>query len=217
VPLVWKKKMSKKMVLWVIAALLLLGAAIWAPIVSNVEPARYQIVDLNDNTEIREYPSAIVAETEVSGERNEAISQGFRTIAEYIFGNNTSAQKVAMTAPVTQQRVGELAMAAPVTQQGDGLTWRVRFFMPAGLTIETLPRPNNPNVKLKELSGKRFAVIRFSGVASQESLKLHTEELNRFVRGKHLNALSSPAYAFYNPPWTLPFLRRNEVMVEIAG
>ncbi|MEO8316969.1 MAG: heme-binding protein [Bradyrhizobium sp.] len=209
--------MSKKMVLWVIAALLLLGAAIWGPIVSNVEQARYQIVDLNDNTEIREYPSAIVAETEVSGERNEAISQGFRTIADYIFGNNTSAQKVAMTAPVTQQRVGELAMAAPVTQQGDGLTWRVRFFMPAGLTIETLPRPNNPNVKLKELSGKRFAVIRFSGVASQESLKLHTEELNRFVRGKHLNALSSPAYAFYNPPWTLPFLRRNEVMVEIAG
>ena len=209
--------MSKKMVLWVIAALLLLGAAIWGPIVSNVEQARYQIVDRNDNTEIREYPSAIVAETEVSGDRNEAISQGFRTIADYIFGNNTSAQKVAMTAPVTQQRVGELAMAAPVTQQGDGLTWRVRFFMPAGLTIETLPRPNNPNVKLKELSGKRFAVTRFSGVASQESLKLHTEELNRFVRGKHLNALSSPAYAFYNPPWTLPFLRRNEVMVEIAG
>jgi DNA gyrase inhibitor GyrI len=122
-----------------------------------------------------------------------------------------------MTAPVTQQRVEELAMTAPVTQQGDGLTWRVRFFMPAGLTIETLPRPNNPSVKLKKLSGKRFAVIRFSGVANQESLKLHTEELNRFVRGKHLNALSSPAYAFYNPPWTLPFLRRNEVMVEIAG
>lgn len=205
------------MVLWVIAALLMLGAAIWGPIVSNVEQARYQIVDRNDNTEIREYPSAIVAETEVSGERNEAISQGFRTIADYIFGNNTSAQKVAMTAPVTQQRVEELAMTAPVTQQGDGLTWRVRFFMPAGLTIETLPRPNNPSVKLKKLSGKRFAVIRFSGVANQESLKLHTEELNRFVRGKHLNALSSPAYAFYNPPWTLPFLRRNEVMVEIAG
>ena len=205
------------MVLWVIAALLMLGAAIWGPIVSNVEQARYQIVDRNDNTEIREYPSAIVAETEVSGERNVAISQGFRTIADYIFGNNTSAQKVAMTAPVTQQRVEELAMTAPVTQQGDGLTWRVRFFMPAGLTIETLPRPNNPSVKLKKLSGKRFAVIRFSGVANQESLKLHTEELNRFVRGKHLNALSSPAYAFYNPPWTLPFLRRNEVMVEIAG
>lgn len=209
--------MLKKMVLWMIAALLMLGAAIWGPIVSNVEQARYQIVDRKDNTEIREYPSAIVAETEVSGERNEAISQGFRTIADYIFGNNTSAQKVAMTAPVTQQRVEDHAMTAPVTQQGDGLTWRVRFFMPAGLTIKTLPRPNNPSVKLKELSDKRFAVIRFSGVASQESLKLHTEELNRFVREKHLNALSSPAYAFYNPPWTLPFLRRNEVMVEIAG
>lgn len=209
--------MSKKMLLWVIAALLMLGAAIWGPIVSNVEQARYQVVDRNDNTEIREYPSAIVAETEVSGERNEAIGQGFRTIADYIFGNNTSAEKVAMTAPVTQQRVEELAMTAPMTQQGDGLTWRVRFFMPAGLTIKTLPRPNNPSVKLKELSDKRFAVIRFSGVASQESLKLHTEELNRFVREKHLNALSSPAYAFYNPPWTLPFLRRNEVMVEIAG
>ena len=89
--------------------------------------------------------------------------------------------------------------------------------MPAGLTIETLPRPNNPSVKLKEISEKRFAVIRFSGVASQEGLKLHTEELNRFVRDKHLNALAAPTYAFYNPPWVLPFLRRNEIMVEIAG
>jgi DNA gyrase inhibitor GyrI len=209
--------MSKKMALWVIATLLILGAAIWGPIVSNVEQARYQVVERNDNIEIREYPASIVAETEVSGERNLAIGQGFRTIADYIFGNNNSVQKVAMTAPVTQQRVETLPMTAPVTQQGDGLTWRVRFFMPAGLTIETLPRPNNPSVKLKEISGKRFAVIGFSGVASQESVKLHMEELNRFVRAKHLNASSAPTYAFYNPPWTLPFLRRNEVMLEIAG
>ena len=184
------------MALWVIAALLMLGAAIWGPIVSNVEQARYQVVEGNDKIEIREYPASIVAEAEVSGQRNEAIGQGFRTIADYIFGNNNSAQKVVMTAPVTQQRVETFPMSAPVTQQGDELTWRVRVFMPAGLTIETLPRPNNPSVKLKENSEKRFAVIRFSGVASQEGLKLHTEELNRFVRDKHLNALAAPTYAF---------------------
>lgn len=140
--------MSKKMALLVIAALLMLGAATWGPIGSNVEQGRYQVVERNDNIEIREYPASIVAEAEVSGERNLAIGQGFRTIADYIFGNNNSAQKVAMTAPVTQQRVETLPMTAPVTQQGDGLTWRVRFFMPAGLTIETLPRPNNPSVKV---------------------------------------------------------------------
>ena len=108
-------------------------------------------------------------------------------------------------------------MTAPVTQQADGNTWRVRFIMPSKYTIETLPKPNNPAVKLKEVPAKRFAVIRFSGTAGEDSLKRHTKELSDFLGAKNFAPLSPPTYAFYNPPWTLPFLRRNEVMVEIGG
>ena len=88
--------------------------------------------------------------------------------------------------------------------------------MPASYTIDTLPKPKNPAVKLKEVEAKRFAVIRFSGMAGEDSLKRHTDELEAYLRSKNLQTLSAPTYAFYNPPWTLPLLRRNEVMIEVA-
>ena len=87
--------------------------------------------------------------------------------------------------------------------------------MPSSYTIEALPQPNNPAVELKEIGGRRYAVIRFSGMAGEDSLKRRTEELNAFIRAKNLTSLSAPTYV--NPPWTLPFLRRNEVMVEIPA
>ena len=197
--------------------LLLLGAALWGPIVSNVEHPKYQVTERSGNIEIRDYTPMIVAEAQVSGERRDAISKGFRIIADYISSNNTAAQKVPMTAPVIQQASEKIAMTAPVTQQGEGNSWRVRFVMPSSYTMDTLPQPNNPAVELKEIGPKRFAVIRFSGTAGEASLKRHTKELNDLISAKNLTPLSAPTYAFYNPPWTLPFLRRNEVMVEIAA
>ncbi len=122
-----------------------------------------------------------------------------------------------MTAPVMQQDSEKIAMTAPVTQQGDGSTWRVRFIMPSSYTMETLPKPHNPAVKLKEIAAKRYVVIRFSGMATEDSLKRRSKELNEWVSTKNLTPLSAPVYAFYNPPWTLPFLRRNEVMIEIPA
>jgi hypothetical protein len=210
---------SKKLVWWIvgIVAALLLGAALWGPIVSNVEHPKYKVAERSGNIEIRDYAPMIIAETEVKGERREAIGKGFRIIADYIFGNNTASQKVPMTAPVTQQGSEKIAMTAPVTQHGDGDTWRVRFIMPSKYTMETLPRPNNPGIELKEIPEKRFAVIRFSGMAGEESLERYNKELDDFLSAKRLTPLSPPTYAFYNPPWTLPFLRRNEVLVEIAG
>jgi hypothetical protein len=197
--------------------LLLLGAVLWGPIVSNVEHPKYQVAEHSGNIEIRDYGPMIVAEAQVSGERRDAISKGFRIIADYIFGNNTAAQKVPMTAPVIQQASGKIAMTAPVTQQGEGNSWRVCFVMPSSYTMDTLPQPNNPAVELKEIGPKRFAVIRFSGTAGEASLTRHIKELNDWISAKNLTPLSIPTYAFYNPPWTLPFLRRNEVMVEIAA
>jgi hypothetical protein len=209
----------KKLVWWIIgmAAALLLGAALWGPVVSKVEHSDYKVTERSGNIELRDYAPMIVAEAEVEGERREAINKGFRIIADYIFGNNTASQKVAMTAPVTQQGSEKIAMTAPVTQQGDGKTWRVRFVMPSKYTMETLPKPNNSAVALKEIPAKRVAAIRFSGFNTNDNLNRHAEELNDFLSEQNLTPLSPPTYAFYNPPWTLPFLRRNEVLVEIPG
>lgn len=201
--------------LFAVLAVILIGAASWGLVVSNVEHPKYTVVMHSGDIEIRDYAPMIVAEAEVAGARREAINKGFRTIADYIFGNNTTTQKVAMTAPVSQQAGEKIAMTAPVTQQADANRWRVRFVMPSSYTMDKLPKPNNPAVVLKEIPSKRFAAIRFSGTAGENSLKRHADELADFIRAKGLSPLSPPTYAFYNPPWTLPFLRRNEVLVEI--
>jgi len=105
-----------------------------------------------------------------------------------------------MTAPVTQQASEKIAMTAPVTQQGEGNSWNVRFVMPSIYTLATLPKPRNDAVKLKEINGKRFAAIRFSGMGGDESLKEHTDKLNQFLKEHQLKAISSPTYAFLIHP-----------------
>ena len=110
--------MGKKYLWWLIGSLavLLLFAALWGSIVSNVEQPKYRVVESESNIEVRDYAPIIVAETEVSGERREAIRKGFRIIADYIFGNNTAAKKVPMTAPVVQQGSEKIAMTEPVPE-----------------------------------------------------------------------------------------------------
>ncbi len=211
-------EMKKKMI-WVVVFLVVAGAALWGPIVSNVEQARYDVVEKEGAIEIRTYVPMIVAQAKVSGNREDSINEGFRIIADYIFGNNTGAQKIAMTAPVSQEP-GEIsgekiAMTAPVIQEPENGAWVVRFMMPSSYTLETLPKPKNGAVELIQIPSKKFAVIRFSGTANETSLKEETKKLLAFVEEKKLKTLSDPTYAFFNPPWTLPFLRRNEVMVEI--
>jgi len=206
----------RKYMLWFVAGAVIIGAVSWGPIVSNVEQAKYEVVKSHSNIEVRDYAPMIVAEVEVSGQRKEAINQGFRMIADYIFGNNKSNAKVAMTAPVVQEQSEKIAMTAPVSQQADGDNWKVHFVMPSEYTMETLPKPNNPLVKLKEVGRKRIVAIRFSGIAGEDNLNKKTEELKKFINDRGLKIQSVPTYAFFNPPWTLPFLRRNEVMIEIA-
>ena len=162
----------------------------------------------------------IAAEVEVTGERKEAISKGFRLIADYIFGNNEPKAKIAMTTPVIQQadakKAGEkIAMTAPVIQQGDGKSWKVQFIMPTEYTLETLPKPVNPAVKLRALKPKKMVVIRFSGSTGDENIAKKTAELEAYVKANKLHTTGEPVLAFYDPPWTLPFFRRNEVMLEL--
>ncbi|NCS93082.1 MAG: heme-binding protein [Leptospira sp.] len=200
---------------WIAAGILAVGALAGGPLVSNVEQAKYELVESQDKIEIRNYSPMIVAEVEVSGERKEAINKGFRLIADYIFGNNTTKENVAMTSPVIQETSQKIAMTSPVTQEGTEGKWKERFVMPASYTIDNLPKPNNTEVNLKNIPNKYFVVIRFSGLASQENLKENTDLLNAFIKEKNFKPISNETYAFYNPPWTIPILRRNEVMIEI--
>ncbi len=182
---------------------------------SQVEQAPYTVLEAHGNIEIREYAPTLVAEVEVRGERRQALNAGFRLIADYIFGNNLSSKKVAMTAPVTQEAGEKIAMTAPVTQLGGDNTWKVRFVMPRDYTLASLPRPRNSDVRLLPVPAHRAVVIRFSGSNTDKNLATHRDELLRYVAEHQLAVVGAPTTAFYNPPWTLPFLRRNEIMLEL--
>lgn len=199
----------------VIASLLLIGGAMIGPIMSDVEQPNYDVLSSVDNIEVRQYAPMIIAEVEIQGERKEAIGNGFRLLADYIFGNNMVQEKVAMTAPVQQQANEKIAMTAPVQQQSSGNRWKVSFVMPAEYHLEALPKPNNEAVKLNQVPAKRFISIRFSGSNSESTIAKYEKQLRKHIETNQLQTLSSPKYAFYNPPWTLPFLRRSEIMFEI--
>jgi len=193
-----------------------LGAVMWSTVASDVETPEYEVVRESGDIEIRNYVPTIVAQATVEGDRAEAIERGFGVIAAYIFGSNVTSDEVAMTAPVTQQSSESIAVTAPVSQQSEGAAWNVRFVMPAEYSMETLPKPIDPEVELIAVPAKRFAVIRFSGLGGQNSLDRHTAQLRGYIEEEGLISLNTPEYAFYNAPWTLPFMRRNEIMIEIA-
>ncbi len=200
----------------VVLMLVAIAAAAAGPLMSRVEQPDYTIVETQGAIEIRDYAPMIAAETSVEGERTAAIGEGFRRIAGYIFGDNAPREKIAMTAPVQQQKGSKIAMTAPVQQQGADGAWSVRFIMPKQWTMETLPAPTDARVKLVPLPARRFAVIRFSGSAGQAALDAKTKELQDFISARGMTPQGEPLYAFYNPPWTLPFFKRNEVMLEVA-
>ena len=197
-------------------ALILIGLLAWSIVGSRGEQPKYTVVSVKNNIEVRDYAPMIVAEVEATGEREEAITKGFSILADYIFGNNKSSSKVAMTAPVTQQESREIAMTAPVTQQRVDGKWQVRFMMPSNYNLSSLPQPNNAAIQLNEVPGKRFVVIRFSGIATESVLKKNLAKLQDYIREERIKTVSEPTYAFYNPPWTLPPMRRTEIMIEIS-
>ena len=196
-----------------IIALILIVGVLAGPVMSNVEKPDYKVIQSEQNIEIRQYEPMIIAEVEVDGKREDAIRDGFRLIADYIFGNNTVEQNISMTAPVQQKE--KIAMTSPVQQQLAGKSWQISFVMPSEYSMESLPVPNNNRVRLKEILAKKFVVIEFSGSNSNENVIGHENQLMKYIKANQINIIGSPKYAFYNAPLTLPLLRRNEVMIEI--
>lgn len=183
-----------------------------------VEEPAFTTVIKDGAFEVRDYPALVVAEVTVSGDQKEAANKGFRLLAGYIFGGNKRRDSIAMTAPVAQQPSSEkIAMTAPVTQIQNAGMWTVRFTMPSTYTMDTLPEPNDPNVHLRSLPPERFAVLRFSGLARKGDVEAKSQELIAAVAAHHLRASGSVSLAQYNPPWTLWFMRRNEVMIPVEA
>jgi SOUL heme-binding protein len=186
---------------------------------SGTEEPGYSVEQKLDGVEIRRYGPRIAAETSVSANEEAARSAGFRRLAGYIFGKNQGSTKIAMTAPVAQQAQGEkIAMTAPVAQTSGGEgSWVIRFFMPSDKTMDTLPEPNDSSVRLVEVPEETFAVLRFSGVASASDVAEHTAKLMGVLDDAPWQPTGTPTAWFYDPPWTVPFRRRNEIAVQVTA
>jgi hypothetical protein len=179
----------------------------------------YKTLDQLGPVVIRQYGPRIAAETTIEGDEFTARSTGFRRLAGYIFGANHARTSIAMTAPVAQapSRVAAtIGMTAPVAQESrsPGM-WDIRFFMPANFTLATLPVPDDTTVHLVQLPAETYAVLRFSGFASAQTIVERTAKLLETLRGGDWVQAGTPVVWFYDPPWTLPPLRRNEVAVAV--
>ena len=193
------------------------------------EEPKFELLSRHENIELRRYPAFIVAETFVEGDMDAASGKGFRAIADYIFGNNVAAgsapdkgsEKIAMTAPVTMEPVSvasqKIAMTAPVAIEAlqGAKRWRVHFVMPGSYTLNTLPKPNSPAVQLREVPVKTWAVLTYSGFNTEAGIQQRSDELVAWLAAQIIKTTGSPQLARYNPPWTLPMFRRNEIMLEV--
>ena len=186
------------------------------PIMSNVEIPDYKILEKTENIEIRRYPPLIVAEVRTTGSREDSIGAGFRILADFIFGNNKEENKISMTTPVTQQEGTKIEMTAPVQQEKTGKEWIVSFIMPSKFSMNTLPKPTNDKIKIVQMPSRNYAAIVFSGRGTKDNLTANTLELKEYISRSNYSIRGNPKYAFYNPPWTLPFMRRNEVQFELT-
>lgn len=184
----------------------------------NIETLPYAVLEVRDGYEIRRYPPYIVAETTVEGDFSRALNSGFMIIAPYIFGANAPQEKIAMTAPVIETsapRGTEIAMTAPVIEATRGGARIVQFVMPAQYTLETLPQPTDARVVLREVPEKVVAAHRFSWYYTTERIATKKADLLAMLTRDGMSMVGEPQFAGYNDPWTIPFLFRNEILIEI--
>ena len=183
-----------------------------------IEEPSFELLEQSGVFQLRRYAPRIVAETTVDGSLEHASSAGFRRIARYIFGDNRSAgdapQPSIAGTPVSESDGQKISMTAPVTIERIGGRWRMQFVMPRRYNLATLPRPKHPGVALREVPAQQTAVLVFSGFARSHKVDANTRLLLDWMAQRGLEPVSAPQLARYNPPWTLPFLRRNEILVD---
>lgn len=184
---------------------------------SGTEEPAYRVTDRVGEVEIRTYGARLAAETVVEADEEAARSTGFRRLAGYIFGGNRGNTSIAMTAPVATAAAGQsIAMTAPVAQTRDAAgRWVVRFYLPREWTMATLPVPNDPLVVLVTVPAETIAALAFTGDRGAEAVRSRQQELRTALAGGPWHITAEPVAWFYDPPWTLPWRRRNEVAAAV--
>lgn len=198
------------------------GVALWAIgsylVIARIEEPAYTVVEKKDGYEIRQYQPYIMAKTTVTGNYAEATNKGFRIIADYIFGNNTKKESIAMTTPVLESEATseKIAMTTPVLESAGANNERtIAFVLPSKYTMETLPAPNNNAVTFTEVPARKVAALRFTWYANESRMETKKELLKSHLKRDSVIASGAAETARYNPPLSMPLLLRNEVLIPI--
>lgn len=180
------------------------------------ENPAYKTTFEQDNFEIREYEPVLIARTQVQGNYKAAGDAAFKRLADYLFGNNTTQTKMDMTEPVMQEQKGEkMAMTAPVMQQQTGEGWEMQFVIPSKFTLESVPKPVNPEVNLEQLPARKVAVLVYRGRLIEKHIDAKAAELRQWVEQQGKQSKGEPQSAAYDPPWTIPMFRHNEIWIDL--
>ena len=203
---------------------LFFGLGVWAVgsylVIRSLEEPAYTVLEKKVGYEIREYAPYIVAETKATGTFSEATNQGFRNIADYIFGNNMTKESIAMTVPVLENQnvLGseKIAMTTPVLETADtNATRTIAFVLPSKYTLETLPIPNNPLVTLREIPAQKVAVLTFTWYPTSARTEKKKAELTNYLLRDNQTITGQIQTARYNPPLSMPLTLRNEIIIPI--
>jgi len=205
--------------IWMILGVWLIGGCV----TGRIEEPKYDVVARHDDMEVRAYAPRLLAETVVDGSFEQAPSEGFRRIAGFIFGKNKPGKEVAMTAPVevipnsNETDSAKIAMTAPVTQQASASgKWTITFTMPASYTMESLPKPVDDRVTVRQLQPMKYVALRFGGFNTRSNVDESIARLRKLAAAQGFKLRGEPVYARYNPPWIPWFWRRNEILIELV-
>ena len=216
------KKMIIPLIVFVVLFLIWVAYGFFS--IWQIEMPSYQVTQKERAFEIRDYDAFVIAETTVKAEDYwSGVNRGFSVVGDYIFGNNTSNDKIAMTTPVISESDSEvqaedvsekIAMTTPVVSESDGEDLKLYFVMPGQYTLQSLPRPNDDRVRLQEVRDETRLVLRFSWWVTQERLDRKIESFKAYAKENNLT-IGPIQVAQYNPPGTPPFMRRNEIWATV--
>lgn len=190
------------MYLVIFIAVIIFGVVMYSFTLRDIETPKYQVIKTIDEVEIRKYPNLILAQTKLgSSEYKSSGNNGFRTVANYIFGGNSKQQKIAMTAPV-------------IMNMGDSAT--MSFVMPAEYEMNDLPKPTSDQVQIRTQQSRILAVLRYGGYSDDEKIRKYAERLEEVLNENNIKVKGALLYMGYNAPWDV-VKRRNEVAFEVSG
>lgn len=195
--------MAVKVTLLILSVLVICVMAAWYLVPKFLEQPSYKVLQKDGNIEIRLYQGFLLKSVNVTGNQYLALRKGFRPLVNYIGAKKRDGDKISMTAPVIQS----------LGNSKD--EWVVSFSMPSKYDASNLPDPNNEQIYTEAISSTKAAVIRFNGKADENLLAEKTIKLSEWLEKGRFTAKTKPRYMFYNDPSTPPFLRRNEIFVEL--